>query len=194
MSIDWLFIHTKYLVLCYWLLFTVGIYFFLSYVYEAYKKRLKKKLDIGLKYTVLAVSLIILPIVVALFLILNGETTTFIIRIITIYGFSMLFGIISMLIFGQTYKTLPFIVWLDKYQAYVGKQKTPFPRELYSEKIANYQFYIYLFALGLMIVGILYKNKILLQTGSIMLILVALLNLWNILKITFHKTKLKPLK
>ncbi len=194
LSIDWLFIHTKYLVLCYWLLFTVGIYFFLSYVYEAYKKRLKKKLDIGLKYTVLAVSLIILPIIVALFLILNGETTTFILRIITIYGFSMLFGIISMLIFGQTYKTLPFIVWLDKYQAYVGKQKTPFPRELYSEKIANYQFYIYLFALGLMIVGILYKNKILLQTGSIMLILVALLNLWNILKITFHKTKLKPLK
>jgi hypothetical protein len=194
LSIDWLFIHTQYFIILYWIIFSVGIVFFLSYVYDAYKKRLKKKLDIGLKYTVLAVTLIIIPIVLALFLILNGETTTFVLRISTVYGFSILFGVISMLILGQTYKTLPFIVWLDKYQPFIGKQKTPFPRELYSEKIANYQFYTYLFALSFMVVGIIVKNRIALQTGSIMLIVVALLNLWNILKITFHKTKLKPLK
>ena len=99
-----------------------------------------------------------------------------------------------MLIFGQTYKTLPFIVWLHKYQPYVGKQKTPFPRELYSEKLANYQFYTYLLAISFMIFGIIIKNEIILQAGSIALIIVAVLNLWNILKITFHKTTLKPLK
>ena len=194
LSIDWLFIHTQYFVIFYWLIFSTGIYFFLSYVYDAYSKRLKKKLDIGLKYTVFAVVLIIVPIVLAMFLILKGETTAFVLRMTTIYGFSILFGVISMLILGQTYKTLPFIVWLNKYQPYIGKQKTPFPRELYSEKIANYQFYTYLFSLSFMIFGMLFKNRITLQIGSIMLIIVAILNLWNILKITFHKTKLKPLK
>jgi hypothetical protein len=193
-SIDWLFIHTKYLILAYWFLFSVGIYFFMSYVYQAYSKRLKKKLDIGLKYTVVSILLLTLPLLLAIFLIVKEETTSFVLRMSTIYGFSILFGVISMLIFGQTYKTLPFIVWLHKYQPYVGKQKTPFPRELYSEKLANYQFYTYLLAISFMIFGIIIKNEIILQAGSIALIIVAVLNLWNILKITFHKTTLKPLK
>ena len=193
-SIDWLFIHTKYFILIYWFLFSVEVYYFLSYVYDAYNKRLKKKLDIGLKYTVLAVSLMILPSILAIFLILKGETTAFVLRMSTVYGFSILFGVISMLIFGQTYKTLPFIVWLNKYQPFIGKQKTPFPRELYSENIANYQFYAYLLAISLMVIGILLKNRITLQIGNLILIIVAFLNLWNIIKITFHKTKLKPLK
>jgi len=194
LSIDWLFIHTQYFIMFYWILFSVGISFFLSYVYDAYIKRLKKKLDIGLKYTVFAVTLMILPIALAVFLIVKGETTAFVLRMSTIYGFSIFFGVISMLIFGQTYKTLPFIVWLNKYQPYVGKQKTPFPRELYSEKITNFQFYTYLFSISFMILGILFKNRIILQIGSLILIIVALLNLWNILKIAFHKTTLKPLK
>ena len=192
-SIDWLFIHTKYLIFVYWVLFSVGIYFFMSYIYEAYSKRLKKKLDIGLKYTIVSISLLILPLFLAIFLIMKGEPTSFVLRMSTIYGFSILFGVISMLIIGQTYKTLPFIVWLEKYQPFVGKQKTPFPRELYSEKIATYQFYIYLFSVSTIIIAIILNIETLLQIGIIALIIVAILNMWNILKITLHKTKLKPL-
>jgi hypothetical protein len=192
-SLDWLFIQTKIGVYFYWLLFSIGIGFFLSYVYEAYSTRLRRKLDVGLKYTVIAVALLVLPILLAALLIIKGESNQFILRMSSFYGFSIIFGVISMIILGQTYKTLPFIVWLDKYQPYVGKYKTPVPRELYSDKIANYQFYIYLLAISLMAIGIIIKQPQTLLIGSISLVLAAILNLINVLMIVTHKTKLEDL-
>ena len=190
-SIDWLFIQSKMGVFFYWILFSIGIGFFLSFVYEAYSTRLRRKLDVGLKYTVISVALLILPLLIAAYLIISGESTQFILRVSSLYGFSIIFGVISMLILGQTYKTLPFVVWLDKYQPYVGKFKIPVPRELYSEKIADYQFYGYLLAISLMALGIIIKQPQTLLIGSIILVLVALLNLINVLLIVTHKIKLE---
>ena len=192
-SLDWFFLQSTIGPYIYWGLFAIGIGFFISFVYEAYKTRLRKKLDVGLKYTVVSVASLVLPILLAIFLLLSGTTTSFILRMTTVYGLSILFGVISMLIFGQTYKTLPFIVWLDRYQGYVGKYKTPLPRELYSEKIASLQFYSYLVAISLLIIGVILHQKVLLQVGSILLILVAILNLINLLKMVFHRTKIEAL-
>jgi len=193
LSLDWLFLQSKIGVFIYWSIIGVGILFFLSFVYDAYTGRLRRKLDVGLKYTVISISLLVLPLLIALYLLFTKDSTPFILRLSTLYGFSIIFGVISMLIFGQTYKTLPFIVWLDRYQAYVGKYKTPLPRELYSEKIALYQFYGYLSAISLMSIGIILKQTLILQTGSIILVVVAILNLINILLMVLHKTKIEEL-
>ena len=82
-------------------------------------------------------------------------------------------------------------MWLDKYQKYVGKFKTPVPRELYSKKIADYQFYAYLLAISLMALGIIIKQPQALLAGSVLLILSALLNLINVLMIVTHKIKIE---
>ena len=193
MSIDWLLISTSIGVYIYWVLFLIGIGFFLSYVYEAYKNRLRKKLDVGLKYTIIAIALLLLPLVFAAFLIIKEGSALIVLRISSLYGFSIIFGVISTLILGQTYKTLPFIVWLSKYQPYIGKFKTPLPRELYSEKLAHYQFYNYLISISLIAVSIIYKLPIVLMAGSILLILVALLNLINLMRIVLHKTNITEL-
>ena len=192
-SIDWLFIHSNYFIFLYWLTISIGIVFFLSYVYDSYKKRLRKKLDVGLKYTMIAISTLILPIFLAIYLIINGTDTVLSLRMSIFYGLSILFGVISMLIFGQTYKTLPFIVWLEKYQKHIGKFKIPLPRELYSETIATYQFYAYLISISLMAIGITFKQEIVLILGNSLLIIVALLNFFNILKMVLHKKQLKDL-
>lgn len=192
-SIDWFFIQSFIGMFIYWGLFAIGIGFFMSYVYEAYKTRLRKKLDIGLKYTIVSVSTLFLPLLLAIYLLLTSNPTAFTLRMTTIYGISMLFGVISMLIFGQTYKTLPFIVWLDRYQKYVGKHKTPLPRHIYSEKIASIQFYLYLIAISSLIIGVIMQHSLILQSGSILLVMVALLNLLNLLKMVLHKTKIEPL-
>lgn len=192
-SIDWLFVHTKYFIYLYWMLFTIGIGFYLSYIYDSYKKRLRKRLDVGLKYTMIAISAIILPVLLAIYLIIQGTSTSFSLRISIFYGLSILFGVISTLIFGQTYKTLPFIVWLEKYQEHIGKFKIPLPRELYSEKVAHSQFYFYLIAISLMAIGIILNQSIVLISGNSLLIIVALLNFYNILKMILHKKNLKDL-
>ena len=192
-SIDWLFIHSNYFIYLYWLLFTIGIGFFLSYIYNSYSNRLRRKLDVGLKYTVIAIALLTLPLLLALYLIFQGTETSLSLRISTFYGFSIFFGVISMLIFGQTYKTLPFIVWLEKYQAHIGKYKIPLPRELYSEKIATFQFFTYLISISLMTLGIILNHHTTLIIGNSLLIITALLNFFNILKMVFHKKQLNKL-
>ena len=191
---NWFLLQSKFATGIGWISISIGIGFFLSYVYEAYSTRLRRKLDVGLKYTVLAVSFLIVPIVFAVYILLFETAHNFIIQAITIYGMSIIFGVISMLIFGQTYKTLPFIIWLDRYKAHVGKHKTPLPRQLYSEKMAEIQFYGYLIAVGTILAGIILKHSSILQIGTAILVFVSLLNFANILKMVFHKTKLNDLK
>lgn len=170
-----------------------GIFSFISYIYDSYKKRLRKKLDVGMQYSMFAIAAIFFPIILIGFIVLNSSfEVEFIYRIITFYGFSIIFGLITTLILGQTYKTLPFIVWLNKYQKLVGKTKTPLPRELYSEKIANIQIIIYFIFIVSFVIGLVFNQLLFVKIGSYALLLVAILYNVNIFKMITHKVK--PIK
>jgi len=168
----------------------LGIIYFLRYIYQSYKKRLRKKLDVGMRYSVLAMVLLVVPVII-LSIILKAFPIAdeFVNRVVVLYGFSVLFGFITTLILGQTYKTLPFIVWLHTYQKLVGKTKTPLPRELYSEKIATVQFYTYFLCLIVMGVGIVTQQIVLLKIASYLLLLAGILYTINVMKILFHSSK-----
>jgi len=187
-AINWFLVNSSILLGICWLMVAIGVLFFVSFIYDSYKKRMRKKLDIGMRYSMLAVASVLLPIVISSVLILGVDVEYELLsRIIVFYGFSILFGFITTLILGQTYKTLPFIIWLEKYKKLVGKTKTPLPRELYSEKIASIQFYLYLGFIITMPIGILLNNLLLVKAGSIALLVVAILYNINILKIILHK-------
>ena len=172
----------------------VGILCFVSYIYDSYKKRLRKKLDIGMQYSMIAIVALFVPFILVGFVMFNFNLESeFIFRIITLYGFSIIFGFITTLILGQTYKTLPFIVWLYKYKSLVGKAKTPLPRELYSEKIASVQMIAYFLFITAMVLGILLNNISLIRIGAYILIVVAVLYNLNVLKIVTHKVKTEKL-
>ncbi len=176
-------------IIC-WALIALGILFFASFIYESYKKRMRKKLDVGMQYSMIAIATILLPILISFVLVAGlGFKVELLTRITTLYGFSIIFGFITTLILGQTYKTLPFIVWLAKYKKLVGKTKTPLPRELYSKKIATVQFYCYLVFIIAIPAGILMNNMNVIKVGSFSLLGVAILYNMNIFKIVFHKVK-----
>ncbi|MFK5957960.1 MAG: hypothetical protein QM495_03705 [Lutibacter sp.] len=187
---NWFLLQLIIVTLVSWILIIVGILFFLSFIYDSYKKRIRKKLDIGMQYSMLAIGGVVVPIVISL-IVLIGFNFNFelLSRITTLYGFSIIFGFITTLILGQTYKTLPFIIWLEKYKNLVGKTKTPLPRELYSEKVATIQFYIYLLFILLIPIGLLLNNTIIVKVGSYALLVVSILYNINVLKIIFHKVK-----
>ncbi len=166
-SVNWFFIHFDVINPLFWLSIVIGIAFFLSFVYDSYKKRLRKVLDIGMKHTIISVFSIIFPVIVSLILILGFQLqSSILLRATLIYGFTIIFGFITTLILGQTYKTLPFVIWLEKYQALVGKTKTPLPRELYSEKIASIHFYLYLLFIITMVLGLVLDQIYLIRIGS----------------------------
>ncbi len=168
----------------------IGIVYFLRYIYQSYKKRLRKKLDVGMRYSALAMALMVLPIVVFM-VVLKAVSIedVFVNRAVILYGFSVLFGVVTTLILGQTYKTLPFIVWLYNYQHLVGKIKTPLPRELYSEKIAKIQFYIHFMCLAVMSIGIVTQQILIIKVGSYLLLVVGILYTINVMKIIVHSSK-----
>lgn len=191
LSLDWFLLHGTFMLPVYGLVVVAGILFFISYVRESYKKRLRKSLDVGMKHTMVAILSLVFPVVLGViasqkFIALNQGILW---KVIMLYGFSIFFIFITSIILGQTYKTIPFIMWLDKYKSMVGKAKTPLPKELYSEKLADWQLYIYLAAIISMMVGILSGIQLIIEAGSVLLIITSVIYNINVFKIIFHKPK-----
>ena len=172
-----------------------GIFLFARYNYDAYKRRLRKKLDVGMKLSVVSFIYLSISVLSGLALIfLASSYTQIMVPLSIVFGFSLILGFFSSLILGQMYKTLPFIVWLAKYQDKVGKFKTPLPADLYSEKVAEGHYYSFVLGSALAISGILFSVELLIQIASVAYGVTALLYLYNTLRIVLHKENIKPLK
>ncbi len=189
-TIDSLFFSGDVRSVIYVSLILIALIFFIIYIKDAYNKRLKKSLDINLKHSYISFILIFIPIVFWLTLKFKIIHDIKIQNQLSIaIAFSILFGFISLLILGQTFKNLSFIVWLKKYQKYSEKNKAPLPKDLYSEKIAKMQLYVFLSGFVIALAGIIRSNSTLISIGSIGLIGAAILYNFNILKIVLHKQK-----
>jgi len=192
LTLDWLFLHGTIMLPVWGLSIITGILFFISYIRESYKKRLRKGLDVGMKHTMIAIISLVIPVIMGLissqqFIEIESGLLW---KIIMMYGFSIFFVFITSIILGQTYKTLPFILWLVKYKSFVGKAKTPLPKELYSEKMADWQLYIYLASIFTLIAGIVSGNKLIVEIGGILLFVTAIIYNINVFKIIYHKVSI----
>ena len=167
----------------------ISLVFFLMYIKEAYQNRLKRTLDIGLKHTFISFILIIIPVsiwVILKTIITDEKLKT---QLSIALTFSILFGFISLLILGQTFKNLAFISWLKNYQNYSGNSEAPLPKDLYSENIANIQLYLFIAGFLVTLIGIVVSNEISILMGAICLSVTAVLYNINVFKIVFHKRK-----
>ena len=172
----------------------MGFMMFFKYNFGAYKKRLRRSLDIGMKLSVLAFSLFALTMITGIISSFGSIISNdFLPRINLIYGISLIYGFITALILGQMYKTLPFIVWLKLYQDKVGKFKTPLPADMHSEEAAQAHYFFFIGGFALLIAGVWFKESILIQASAAFMLLTALLYGYNTYKILAHKQKLKPL-
>ncbi len=170
------------------LLIIAGIAAFLRFNYIAFSKRIRKKLDVGLKMSATAFIMLAISILLGIIAVIGPDfTASFQTRIEISYGVLIVLGFLSSLVLGQTYKTLPFIIWLKKYHSKVGKSKVPLPMELYSDKIAHYHFYTFVAGIIALITGILINIVIVIKIGAILLIITAILYNYNVFKIIFHK-------
>ena len=173
----------------------MGMAMFFKYNLSAYKKRLRKKLDIGMKLSVLAFIIFAVSVILGILTIIISDVyPAFNNKIYLAFGASLLFGFFTILILGQMYKTLPFIVWLQKYQDKVGKFTIPLPENLYSKKIADAHYYTVIAAIVSLLVGLLLSQVIVIKIGAGFFVLTGLLYAYNTFMIISHKEDLKPLK
>lgn len=189
-SADLFFRDEKAFLPVYAMLMAAGILFFISFLYEAYKKRVRKLLDIGLKHSFVAFLFFLLPILIGIVLSFKPSLNDkFMLQIYLVYGASIFFGFITSLILGQTFKTLPFIIWMHRYSKVAGRQKTMLPKDLYSQILVKAQYMVYLVALPALIVGILLSLSVIIKMGAILLLATSVLYTINVLKIVMHNYK-----
>lgn len=167
-----------------------AIVLFGRFVYKAYQKRIRKKVDEQVQISMLSVGLIAIPLVIIIGVILVfsalGRQ-----QFIMLYGFTIFFGWITAIILGMTFKTLPFIVWNKVYHNVAGLGKTPNPKELFKNNIFIANVVSYLLGFVILSFGIINGNILALNIGAGLLLINALLYNINVFSILFHQSKLK---
>ena len=172
-----------------------GMMMFFKYNYSAYKKRLRKKLDIGMKLSVLAFIIFAISIILGIStLVISSINMGLSSTVYLSFGASLILGFFTILILGQMYKTLPFIVWLQNYQDKVGKFTIPLPNDIYSEKVADAHYYTVIIAITSLLTGILLSQEIIIQIAAVFFTITSLLYAYNSFMVIFHKENIKPLK
>lgn len=176
--------------LIYLILVIIGMGFYFSFLFLVYKKRAKKVLDFGMKQSMIAFTIIGIPLIFGLLINSNIiSDTKYLLQLTMIFGASIFLGFISLLILGQTFKTLPFIVWLKLNKKSKGLEKTPLPKNLYSEKLLKWQFIFFLLGLIMLLIGIYFSILPLIKVACAFLITAAIFYNINVFKLLLYKNK-----
>ncbi len=170
------------------LLLITAVLLFIYYCRAAYHQRIRKKVDEQVKLSILsavmmALPLVFLGIILALFINRHTENNALMLA----YGFIIFFGWLTAIILGMTFKTLPFIVWNKVYHRKAGLGKTPNPKDLFSNTVFKWMSVAYLLGFCIFICGLFFPNAHLLKPGAFLLLLTAILYNWNVLKLLNHK-------
>jgi hypothetical protein len=164
-----------------------GVIMFLVFCYKAYKERVRKKVDQQMKLSLVSVLLMLIPLaclLIAIQLFLSHSQNY---NILLLYGFCIFFGWITAIIFGMTFKTLPFIVWNKVYHGRAKTMKTPNPKDLFSEKLYIVMTLCYLSGFITFGLGIAIKNNVVLISGGLLLLLAAVSYISNSVITIWHK-------
>ncbi len=166
----------------------LAIALFGYYCYSSYRQRIRKKVDEQMKVSLLSVSMMLLPLIFLFIIIgflMTGKQNP---QLVLAYGFIVFYGWITAIIFGMTFKTLPFSIWNKVYHLKAGIGKTPNPNNLFSSRVFNAMAVVYLTGFVLFIAGVLFTNTSVLQIATVFLLLTAVLYNWNVLKLLLHKS------
>jgi hypothetical protein len=167
-----------------------GVACYLLFIVKCFRLRMRKKIDLPMMSTLfsfilLKIAILAIPIIIYYHLKNNPVS----IRYSLVYGVLLFMGWITALIMGQTFKTLPFIVWVKHYEHLTGKVKTPMPSDLFKNSLLSIQSAGFIIFCLTFIPGCFFMSQLLLYIGISSLLVTAAMYLTNVFIILFHKTK-----
>ena len=165
----------------------IAIIIFMQYCYLAWKSRIRKKVDPQVKISIFSSVVMLVPAIIILIVLTLSQLSVYYERLILIYGFCIFFGWISDIIFGMTFKTLPFILWRKKFQKKAGKGSTPNPKDLFSQQIFRWMLGTYFTGFILFVAGIIFSGGVFFKAGAALLVVVSLLFNWNVINMLRFK-------
>ncbi len=183
--IDSTILHTRFGSMINLMLISAGILFYLAYVRICYNSAIRKKLDAAMKSSMTAVGVISIPLILLIISILYYREIP--VSIVTGYGYSFFGGFVTLLIMAQTFKTLPFIIWMHLNSP--DKLPELQPKDLFKESLVKLQTFLYLPGFLLVLAGILLKTYFLLYPGGILMIMASLIYCGHVFYVIGHLRK-----
>ena len=172
-------------VLIYAAIVLAGIICWLLYLYDVFRNRLRKRIELLMKHTFLSfLSLILAVLLIPVVYYSDGY------RFTMVYGTLIFLGWITNIILGKTFKTLPFIIWNNQYKHLSGKAKIPLPKDLYDEKLTIWQFRLFIAAFLVFALGLVLQHLTIIRIGLVLWLAVAVMYCLNVFKLLLHKTKI----
>ncbi|GAB1441566.1 hypothetical protein MASR2M39_04000 [Ignavibacteriales bacterium] len=166
----------------------LGFILFFYQIVLIIKKRMKKNLDLGIKFSLFAYTALVVGLALGISILFSsGKGIYAEMNPNVIYGFIFLFGFITQLIFGQMYKIIPFLIWFHYYSSKVGLGKVPLLKDLLNNNLTKTQYYVTNTALFIILVGLISGMGEVLLGGLFLYLAGALLFSYNIVSIYVKK-------
>lgn len=169
-----------------------GILCWMRFLINCYRSRIRRALDLPVRHSLLSfvmlgAAIIVLPLIISNSLKPDQRAVDY----TALYGALLFMGWISSLILGQTFKTLPYIVWARHYQHLTGSSLIPMPADLLSHKILHAQFVFFLVFTGIFYAAMFCKSPVWIITGLSCFLIVALLYLANVIVVLMYSPSKK---
>lgn len=161
------------------------------YIFRCYCQRIRRRVDNPMKVSLLSVAMLLLPVLALVAAITLSRVSGSYSKIVMAYGFTIFFGWVTAIIFGMTFKTLPFIAWNKIYNEGSGRENTPDPKDLFSAKVFGAMTVMYITGFILFMGGILFHCERALKLAAIILLVTAVLYNLNVFRIVTHKPRLQ---
>jgi hypothetical protein len=153
---------------------------------------MRKKTDLSIWHSLVSFLLLSIAITILPLIVFNHiKTDPRAVDYSLLYGSLLFMGWIGSLILGQTFKTLPFVVWLKHYQHVAGKEAIPLPADIFKSKLLKIQFVLFIVFILIFYTGMFYKSAILIQGGLGCFLAVALVYLSNVIIVILHQPQKK---
>lgn len=158
-----------------------GLFSFLYQTFLIFNKRIRRKADIGIKFSYAAYIAMGMSTLTGVLIAITDYST--LINFSLIYGVLIVLGFISMLIVGQMYKIVPFLVWYHKYSSKVGIEKVPMLKDMFNEKYAVYGFYLMIISTAGIITALGLRNINIFGVSAVILFISGIIFLFNMITI-----------
>ncbi|HET7549834.1 MAG TPA: hypothetical protein VFK04_01005 [Gemmatimonadaceae bacterium] len=132
-------------------LIDAGVASFIWQAYSFYRVRVRKKLDVGMRFAMTAILFLGIAAVLGSALMVLGPTHA---RLATMYIAVGLLGGIVFYVVGFFYKIVPLLAWTARFRGRMGKGPVPTVAQLYSAKVAYVQLGLMTLAVVLLASGI----------------------------------------
>jgi hypothetical protein len=160
------------------------------------KHRKRRVLDWALIYLITAMALLIPVTLLGVVLCQPGlSATSFTTQLEKVYGLLGIFGVVLLALMGMLFKIVPFLVWQKIYSCQIGRRKVPALADLYSVRLQQTTFLLFLPGLIFSCVFILQQNQTAAKWSWTAVVAGLILFFLNICKILAHliRPETKPL-